>query len=366
MLIKKSFSYSYDDLLLIPQKSRLQSRSETSLKTNLSEHIELNIPIISANMDSITNSNIAILMALNGAVGAIHRVMSIEDQVKEIETVKKYKFDIIKYPLSTIDKNGKLIVGASLGVRDNMIYNLEKLSKAGADFIIIDVAHAHSEHVINAVKQIKTEFKNEIELIVGNIATSEAAKDFLSLGVNGLKVGIGPGSICTTRVVTGVGVPQASAVDWVYKVSKDTDIPIIADGGIKNSGDIVKALALGASSIMIGNLFARTKEAPGKIIEKNGKIYKYYRGEASLYEMKKRFKLEKRDDLRNISPEGVEGIVPIEYSLEEILFRLSGGIRSGLSYMNSFNIKELRQNAKFIKITHSALIESNSHNIDKV
>ena len=364
MLIKEAFSY--DDLLLIPQKSRILSRSETSLKTNLTQNIKINIPIISANMDSVTDSNVAIVMALNGSVGAIHRVMSIEKQVKEIQDVKKYQFDTDKYPLASIDKNGELIVGASLGVRDSMLQNLEKLIDAKADFIVIDVAHAHSKRVIDAVKQIKNEFRRELEIIVGNIATSEAAKDFLSLGVNGLKVGIGPGSICTTRVVTGVGVPQASAVDWVYSISKNTDIPIIADGGIKNSGDIVKALALGASSVMVGNLFARSKEAPGEIIEKNGKLYKYYRGEASLYEMKKRFKLDKRDDIKNISPEGVEGIVPIEYSLEEIILKLSGGIRSGLSYMNSFNIKELRENAQFIKITHSGLIESNAHDIDKV
>ncbi len=364
MLIKESFSY--DDLLLIPQKSKIQSRSETSLKTKISKNIKINIPIISANMDSITNSDIAIQMALLGGVGAIHRVMSIENQVEEIKKVKNYKFDNKKYPLASVDSKHRLLVGSSLGVRDDPFGNLEKLKNAETDFVIIDVAHAHSIKVIEIVKKIKKEYGKDIELIVGNIATSKAAQDFIEIGADGLKVGIGPGSICTTRIVTGVGIPQASAIDWVYSFSKNTDIPLIADGGIRYSGDIVKALALGASSVMVGNLIAHCKEAPGEIVNKNGKSYKYYRGEASAFEMKKRFKIDKRQDTQFISPEGVEALISIDYSLESLIENLCGGIRSGLSYTNSFDIEELKKNAEFVKITSAGLIESNFHDINRV
>ncbi len=364
MLIKEALTY--DDILLSPQRSKIKTRKDTDTKTKLTKNISINIPIVSANMDSVTESSMAIHMALEGGVGAIHRVMSIEKQIEEISKVKNYEFDKNNYELANTDKEGKLLVGASLGIRMNPKENLKQLIKAGADFIIIDVAHAHSESVIELVKEIKKEYREDIELIIGNIATAEAARDFLELDVSGVKVGIGPGSICTTRIVTGVGVPQVTAIDDVYSILKESSIPIIADGGIRNSGDIVKALALGASSVMIGNLFARCEEAPGEIVIKDGKRYKNYRGEASFSEIKKRFEIDKRNDIKNITPEGIEGIVQVVSNVEDTIRNLVGGIRSGLSYCNAYNLEELRKNAKFLKITNAGLIESNYHDIIKL
>jgi IMP dehydrogenase len=364
MIIEEALTY--DDLLLLPLRSKIKSRSDTNISTNLTKNIRIECPIISANMDSVTNSEVAINMALYGAVGALHRVSTIEEQIEELKKVKNFQFDNIQHPKASKDSNGRLLVGASVGIRENPIPNIEKLLLSGANFIIVDVAHAHSESVINVVKNIKKTYKNDIELIVGNMATEKAAQDFLELDVDAVKVGIGPGSICTTRIVTGVGVPQASAINKVYSVLKKSGIPIIADGGVRYSGDITKALALGASSVMIGNIFARSIEAPGEILTINKEKYKYYRGEASLYEMKKRFKIDKRNDSDKISPEGVEGLVKIEGSIKDILTNLCGGIRSGLSYTNSKDIESLRKNAHFIKITNAGLTESNFHDINKL
>jgi IMP dehydrogenase/GMP reductase len=354
---------AYDDILILPKRSEILSRNDTNLETNLTKNIKIKTPIISANMSSVTESDMAIEMSLYGGVGFIHRFMTIEKCVNEIKKVKNYKYDIEKYKSASRDKNGKLLVGASIGVRDNYIKNAEMELEAGADIIVIDIAHGHSIKAINAVKDLKSKFKDNIVLIIGNIATYDAADEFIQLGVDALKVGIGPGSACSTRIVTGVGIPQITAIDEVYRASKTTDIPIIADGGIRNSGDISKALACGASTVMLGNLLARTISSSGNTIEIDGELFKEYKGEASRTEMNKQFKLEKRTNTKSLVPEGVEGRIPIDGTVEDTLNRLTGGIRSSMSYTNSRTLKEFRDNAEFIQITTAGFKESTPHDI---
>ncbi len=364
---------TYDDILIVPKRSEILSRNDTDLETNLTKNIKIKTPIISANMSSVTESRMAIDMALFGGIGFIHRFMTIERCVDEIKKVKNYHYDKEKYKSASKDKNGKLLVGASIGVRDNYMKNTEMLLTAGADIIVIDVAHGHSIKAINAVKDLTSEFKgsgskgskskDDIVLIIGNIATYDAATEFIQLGVDALKVGIGPGSACSTRIVTGVGIPQITAIDEVYRASKITGIPIIADGGIRNSGDIAKALACGASSVMIGNLLARTISSSGNTVDINGELFKEYKGEASRAEMNKQFKLERRINTKNLVPEGVEGRVPIDGTVEDTLNRLTGGIRSSMSYTNSRTLKEFRDNAEFIQITTAGFRESAPHDI---
>ncbi|MHB8362568.1 MAG: IMP dehydrogenase [Patescibacteria group bacterium] len=354
---------AYDDILILPKRSEILSRNDTNLETNLTKNIKIKTPIISANMSSVTESDMAIEMAVYGGVGFIHRFMTIEKCVNEIKKVKNYKYDIEKYKSASRDKNGKLLVGASIGVRDNYIKNAEMELEAGADIIVIDIAHGHSIKAINAVKDLKSKFKDNIVLIIGNIATYDAADEFIQLGVDALKVGIGPGSACSTRIVTGVGIPQITAIDEVYRASKTTDIPIIADGGIRNSGDISKALACGASTVMLGNLLARTISSSGNTIEIDGELFKEYKGEASRTEMTKQFRLEKRTNTKSLVPEGVEGRIPIDGTVEDTLNRLTGGIRSSMSYTNSRTLKEFRDNAEFIQITTAGFKESTPHDI---
>ncbi len=354
---------AYDDILILPKRSEILSRNDTNLETNLTKNIKIKTPIISANMSSVTESDMAIEMALYGGIGFIHRFMTIENCVNEIKKVKNYQYDIEKYKSASKDKNEKLLVGASIGVRDNYIKNAEMELEAGADIIVIDIAHGHSIKAINAVKDLKSKFKDNIVLIIGNIATYDAAEEFIQLGVDALKVGIGPGSACSTRIVTGVGIPQITAIDEVYRASKTTDIPIIADGGIRNSGDISKALACGASTVMLGNLLARTISSSGNTIEIDGELFKEYKGEASRTEMNKQFKLEKRTNTKSLVPEGVEGRIPIDGTVEDTLNRLTGGIRSSMSYTNSRTLKEFRDNAEFIQITTAGFKESMPHDI---
>ncbi len=354
---------AYDDILIIPKRSEILSREDTNLETNITKNIKINTPIISANMSSVTESDMAIEMALYGGIGFIHRFMTIDRCVEEIKKVKQYQYDTEKYKSISKDKNGELLVGASIGVRGDYMKNAERELNAGADIIVIDIAHGHSIKAINAVKELKSEFKNNIVLIIGNIATHDAAAEFIQLGVDALKVGIGPGSACSTRIVTGIGIPQITAIDEVYRASKTTDIPIIADGGIRNSGDIAKALACGASTVMLGNLLARTLSSAGNTIEINGELFKEYKGEASRTEMNKQFKLEKRTNTDNLTPEGVEGRIPIDGTVSDTLNRLTGGIRSSMSYTNSRTLKEFRENTEFIQITTAGFIESAPHDI---
>ena len=280
--------------------------------------------------------------------------------------------DILKmeqYPYASKDKKGRLLVGAAVGVKGDYLERTEALLEAGADVIVVDIAHGHSENAINTVHMIKKAFPDS-ELIAGNVATGEGSRDLIKAGVDAVKVGVGSGSICITRVVTGSGVPQLTAVIDSVKVARDHEIPIISDGGIRNSGDITKALAAGASSVMIGSLFGGTDESPGKSLVKNGKKFKMYRGMASFYASLGRKYREAgpqvvdSDDLNDYVPEGVEAMVPYNGSVVEIIRQMAGGLRSGLSYCGAKTIPEMQMNAEFIKITSAGYIESQSHDVD--
>lgn len=469
---------TFDDVLLVPKRSPIVSRTQTDLKTKLSRNITINIPLVSANMDTITESGMAIALAREGGIGIIHRFMTIGDQVDEVLRVKRSESvmieqpytikddmkvhdakkmmreygvsgllvetedrtldgiitnrdiifeknmerkvaelmtknvitakygttmeqakeilhkhrieklpvvddkkrivglitskDIMKmdqYPFASKDKKGRLLVGAAVGVKGDFLERTEALLDAGADTIIVDIAHGHSDNAINTVNMIKKAFPN-CELIAGNVATGEGARDLITAGVDAVKVGVGSGSICITRVVTGSGVPQLTAVTESVKVSREYDIPVISDGGIRTSGDTTKALAAGASSVMVGSMFGGTDESPGKTLVKNGKKFKMYRGMASFYaSLGRKYREEglqvvDSNDLNDYVPEGVEAMVPYKGSVVEIIRQLVGGLRSGLSYCGAKTISEMQNNAEFIKITPAGYIESQPHDVN--
>ena len=279
--------------------------------------------------------------------------------------------DILKmeqYPYASKDRKGRLLVGAAVGVKGDYLERTEALLEAGADVLVVDIAHGHSENAINTIHMIKKAFPN-CELIAGNVATGDGANDLIKAGVDAVKVGVGSGSICITRVVTGSGVPQLTAVVDSVRVSRDHDIPVISDGGIRNSGDITKALAAGSSSVMVGSLFGGTDESPGKTLVKNGKKFKMYRGMASFYaslgrKYREGAQVIDSDDLNDYVPEGVEAMVPYKGSVVEIVRQLAGGLRSGLSYCGAKTIAEMQKNAEFIKMTSAGYIESQPHDVD--
>lgn len=280
--------------------------------------------------------------------------------------------DILKmehYPHASKDRKGRLLAGAAVGVKGDYLERTEALLEAGADTIVVDIAHGHSENAISTVRMIKKAFPN-CELVAGNVATGDGARDLIKAGVDAVKVGVGSGSICITRVVTGSGVPQLTAVFDSVRVARDYDVPVISDGGIRTSGDVTKALAAGASSVMVGSLFGGTDESPGKTLIKNGKKYKMYRGMASFYaSLGRKYREEgpqvvDSDDLNDFVPEGVEAMVSYKGSVVEIIRQLAGGLRSGLSYCGAKTIPEMQKNAEFIKITSAGYIESQPHDVD--
>ncbi len=468
---------TFDDVLLVPKRSPIVSRSQTDLRTKLSRNITLNVPIISANMDTVTESGMAIALAREGGIGIIHRFLTIENQVDEILKVKRSESVIIEqpytvkpditvqearqamaeygvsgllveeggklagiitrrditfekdnkrkvselmtrdvitakagttidqakeilhkqrieklpvvdekkrivglitskdiqkmeeYPHASKDKKGRLLAGAAVGVKGDYLERAEALLEAGADVLVVDIAHGHSDNAINTVHMIKKAFPN-CELVAGNVATGSGASDLIKAGVDAVKVGVGSGSICITRVVTGSGVPQLTAVIDSVKVARDHGIPVISDGGVRNSGDMTKALAAGASSVMIGSLFGGTDESPGKTLVKNGKKFKMYRGMASFYaSLGRKYREEgpevvDSDDLNDYVPEGVEAMVPYKGSVVEIVRQLAGGLRSGLSYCGAKTLAEMQMNAEFVKITSAGFIESHPHDVD--
>jgi len=475
---------SFDDALLIPRRSSIRSRKKVITKSRFTRRIWLSIPIVSAAMDTVTESRMAIAMAREGGIGVIHRFMPAEKQAEEVLKVKraeniviedpytvdpkmrvgdakrlmdrlrvsglivvdkerrvlgiltrrdvlfedddrlvkdamtprsemivakpgismeeaeeifrKYKVeklplvdeddrlkglitsvDLIKrkmYPNASRDSRGRLLAAAAIGVREESIRRADLLVKAGVDVIVIDVAHGHTEMVIDMVKRLRRTYGDEIEIVAGNVVTPEGVEDLASAGVDAVKVGIGPGSVCTTRIVAGVGVPQLTAIMICSEKARELDIPIIADGGIRYSGDIVKALAAGASTVMIGRLLAGTDESPGAIVVRNGRKYKIYRGMASLYAMLGREVREVGDEAEALLDaseysyyaEGVEAYVPYTGSVSEVIKQLVAGLRSGMSYLGARTIKELRENAVFIRITESGFRESLPHDVEKV
>ena len=463
---------TFDDVLLVPQKSEVLPQN-VKTGTRLTKKINLNIPLMSAGMDTVTESKMAISMARQGGIGIIHKNMTIEDQALEVDKVKRsesgvivdpfyltkdhtiqdadnimarYKIsgvpivdkdnkligiitnrdikfendmnksieeamtkdnlitaregidlveaqsilkknkieklpivdeeghlkglitikDIekkIQYPNSAKDSHGRLLCGAAVGIGSDLIERVTALVKANVDVVVLDSAHGHSKGVINAVSKIK-EVYPELQVIAGNVATTEATEDLIKAGADCVKVGIGPGSICTTRVVAGIGVPQLTAVMDCAEVASKYDIPIIADGGIKYSGDIVKALAGGASVCMMGSMFAGTEESPGEIVLYKGRSYKTYRGMGSIAAMEKGSKDRYfQSDAKKLVPEGVEGMVPYKGKVEDIIFQMIGGIRSGLGYCGAETIIDLQEKAQFVKITSASLKESHPHDI---
>lgn len=463
---------TFDDVLLLPGKSEILPR-ETDISTLLTRNIKINIPIVSAAMDTVTDANLAISIAREGGIGIIHRAMSPEKQASEVDKVKKsesgmildpitilpdapisealslmeryrisgipvtekgkligiltnrdlrfetnlskkvsqvmtrkrlitapvgttleeaqkilhrYKIEKLpivdkdnnlkglitikdiekrrKYPNACKDSVGRLRVGAAVGTGENAVERAELLAKAGVDVIVIDTAHGHTKSVITTIKLLKKRL--HLDVIAGNIATAEAAEDLIKAGADGIKVGIGPGSICTTRIIAGTGVPQITAIKVCYSVAKKYGIPVIADGGIKYSGDITKALAVGAHSVMIGSLFAGTDESPGEVILFQGRSYKVYRGMGSLGAMEQGTKdryLQTGIELAKLVPEGVEGRVPYKGPLSQSINQLIGGLRSGMGYCGCRNLEELRRKAKFIQITSAGLRESHVHDV---
>ena len=357
-------SYSFDDVLIEPNFSDIIPR-EADTTTKLTKSITLNIPLISAAMDTVTEHKMAINMGLYGGIGSIHKSLSIDLQCQEVNKVKKHKVDFIKYDKACVDSNNCLRVLAAVGTGEEALKRAEALIKAGVDAIVIDTSHGHSQNVIDTIKGIK-QIAEKIEIIAGNIATKNGALSLLYAGADTLKVGIGPGSICTTRVVSGVGVPQLSAILEVGAICKTKDSFLIADGGIKFSGDLVKAIAAGADCVMLGSLLAGTDVTPGKIITMNKEKYKKYRGMGSVEAMKSgsadRY-FQKGE--ANLVPQGVEGYIKYKGSMSEVLKQLLGGLTSAMGYTGNKTIEEMKKNCKFLKVTPAGMKESHIHSLDK-
>ncbi len=470
---------TFDDVLLVPRRSSVVTRSQTNLQTKLSKNISLNIPIISANMDTVTESAMAVAMAREGGIGIIHRFLTITEQVNEVLKVKRSGSIIIEnpyfirldqtvkeaieymrekgvsgllvtnsdmklegiltrrdiimlepddqkklvkevmtsdvitassgisiseakeilrkncieklpllnekgnvkglitskdiinagnYPSASKDKKGRPLVGAAVGVKGDFMERTEALLDAGADVIVVDIAHGHSDNALNTVRLIKKAFLNS-ELIAGNVATAQGTEDLIKAGVDAVKVGVGSGSICITRVITGSGVPQLTAVLDCAEIGKKYDIPIISDGGIRTSGDATKALAAGASTVMVGSILGGTDESPGLPVMRNGKRFKIYRGMASFYaslgrKSKETGTVSIGDDLNDYVAEGVEAMVPYKGSVTDIIKQLTGGIRSGLSYCGANTIQQMQKNAEFMKMSRAGFVESQPHDVD--
>jgi len=344
---------TFDDVLLIPQKSNC-SPAKVRTQIQLTAKIKLGIPIISAAMDTVTESEMAIALAQAGGLGIIHKNMETAEQMAQVRKVK------IK----------KLLCGAAVSVGEEAINRAKGLVGAGVDVIVIDVAHGHYYKVAETIKILKKILGKKVAIIAGNVATAQATIDLIKAGADVVKVGVGPGSICTTRIVAGIGVPQLTAIMDAVKAAKKTKTPIIADGGIKYSGDLVKALAAGASAVMLGSLLAGTNEAPGKIVVIKGKKFKTYRGMGSIEAMaqgsKDRYLQGEKTKTEEMIAEGVVGHVPYKGSVNKILYQLVGGLRQGLGYCGSQDIYQLWQKAEFVKITNAGLKESHPHGLEAV
>ncbi|MBI3553719.1 MAG: IMP dehydrogenase [Elusimicrobia bacterium] len=470
---------TFHDVLLVPKRSDITSRKHVDTSGRFSKNIQLKAPVVSANMDTVTESAMAIAMAQCGGLGVIHRFLPVEEEVAQVTKVKRSENIVIEapytvgpddtiedaraamrrhsvggllvvdsdkkllgivterdisfepenktplrrvmakklvtakpgiameaaqellrqnkieklplvdgkgvlmglitakdikqkklHPEASTDKKGRLLVGAAVGVIGDFLERSGELIKAGADVLVVDVAHGHSEHVIDAVKKIKRKWP-ATELVAGNVATYEGARDLVSAGADGIKVGVGPGSICSTRIVSGSGVPQLSAVMDCAKITRERGIPIIADGGIRDSGDITKALAAGASSVMLGSLLAGCDESPGWTVVRDGTRYKIYRGMASLTATLSRKKKEHEEleldpiSVAEVVPEGVESMAPYKGPVAEVVHQLVGGLRSGMSYSGARTLKDFWDKAEFIRITAAAWSESKPHHLEK-
>ncbi|HKK54411.1 MAG TPA: guanosine monophosphate reductase [Patescibacteria group bacterium] len=338
--------YSFNDVLIVPKYNKIASRREVNFQTQITKNYSIDIPIIAANMDTICESEMAIALGKMGGLGVIHRFLSIKDQVAEIKKVKKHK----------------LITAAAVGVKD-IEERVKALIKAGTNILVLDVAHGHSKRAGKTLDYIKEHYP-KVDVMVGNIATKDAAEYFISKKADAIKVGIGPGAMCTTRVMTGAGIPQITAIMDVYEASQNR-VPICADGGIKCPGDVVKAIGAGANTIMIGSLLSGTKESPGKIIIKDKKKFKEHRGMASYLATIKRLKMDGKKIDKDVHVEGEMMLAPYQGPIAPIINKFLGGLASGMTYTGSKMIDNLRGKADFIEISPAGYNESIAHGVKK-
>jgi len=386
---------SFDDVLLVPAWSAVHPR-DVDVRTRFSRRIALNLPIVSSAMDTVTESELAIALAREGGLGVIHKNLAIAEQCAQVDRVKRSESGVIaapatlpsattpgepraipqedrlgkrnRYPLACTDALGRLRVAAAVGAGGDVLERAAELVCAGVDALVVDSAHAHSSGVMKIAGAVRERFP-DVDLVVGNVGTFEGARAVADLGADAVKVGMGPGAICTTRVVSGAGMAQITAVLEAARALEGRDVPIIADGGIKYSGDLVKALAAGAHSAMIGSLFAGTTESPGETVLLEGRSYKLYRGMGSLAAMaagtgsRERYFQDDTDELAKLVPEGIEGRVPFKGPLDQLVFQLLGGLRAGMGYCGVGSIEELRTRTRFVRISPAGLRESHPHDI---
>ncbi|ADQ60308.1 IMP dehydrogenase [Lactobacillus delbrueckii subsp. lactis] len=358
---------TFDDVLLIPAESHVLP-NEVDLSTQLAPNLKLNIPLISAGMDTVTEGRMAAAMAKMGGLGVVHKNLSIQAQADEVRLAKNTPVTA-EDTHAAVDKDGKLLVAAAVGVTSDTFERAEVLFEAGADAIVIDTAHGHSAGVLRKIKEIRDHFPHNT-LIAGNVATAEGTRALFEAGVDVVKVGIGPGSICTTRVVAGVGVPQLTAIYDAADVAREFGKPIIADGGIKYSGDVVKALAAGGNAVMLGSMLSGTEEAPGDVQQgSDGRLVKSYRGMGSVGAMSQQHGSSDRyfqggvNEANKLVPEGIEAVVSYKGTVSNVVYQILGGLRSGMGYCGAENIDKLIETAQFVRISNAGLRESHPHDV---
>ena len=358
---------TFDDVLLIPAESHVLP-NEVDLSTQLAPNLKLNIPLISAGMDTVTEGRMAAAMAKMGGLGVVHKNLSIQAQADEVRLAKNTPVTA-EDTHAAVDKDGKLLVAAAVGVTSDTFERAEALFEAGADAIVIDTAHGHSAGVLRKIKEIRDHFPHNT-LIAGNVATGEGTRALFEAGVDVVKVGIGPGSICTTRVVAGVGVPQLTAIYDAADVAREFGKPIIADGGIKYSGDVVKALAAGGNAVMLGSMLSGTEEAPGDVQQgADGRLVKSYRGMGSVGAMSQQHGSSDRyfqggvNEANKLVPEGIEAVVSYKGTVSNVVYQILGGLRSGMGYCGAENIDKLIETAQFVRISNAGLRESHPHDV---
>ncbi|WP_430487224.1 IMP dehydrogenase [Lactobacillus delbrueckii subsp. bulgaricus] len=358
---------TFDDVLLIPAESHVLP-NEVDLSTQLAPNLKLNIPLISAGMDTVTEGRMAAAMAKMGGLGVVHKNLSIQAQADEVRLAKNTPVTA-EDTYAAVDKDGKLLVAAAVGVTSDTFERAKALFEAGADAIVIDTAHGHSAGVLRKIKEIRDHFPHNT-LIGGNVATAEGTRALFEAGVDVVKVGIGPGSICTTRVVAGVGVPQLTAIYDAADVAREFGKPIIADGGIKYSGDVVKALAAGGNAVMLGSMLSGTEEAPGDVQQgSDGRLVKSYRGMGSVGAMSQQNGSSDRyfqggvNEANKLVPEGIEAVVSYKGTVSNVVYQILGGLRSGMGYCGAENIDKLIETAQFVRISNAGLRESHPHDV---
>lgn len=358
---------TFDDVLLIPAESHVLP-NEVDLSTQLAPNLKLNIPLISAGMDTVTEGRMAAAMAKMGGLGVVHKNLSIQAQADEVRLAKNTPVTA-EDTHAAVDKDGKLLVAAAVGVTSDTFERAEALFEAGADAIVIDTAHGHSAGVLRKIKEIRDHFPHNT-LIAGNVATAEGTRALFEAGVDVVKVGIGPGSICTTRVVAGVGVPQLTAIYDAADVAREFGKPIIADGGIKYSGDVVKALAAGGNAVMLGSMLSGAEEAPGDVQQgSDGRLVKSYRGMGSVGAMSQQHGSSDRyfqggvNEANKLVPEGIEAVVSYKGTVSNVVYQILGGLRSGMGYCGAENIDKLIETAQFVRISNAGLRESHPHDV---